>query len=212
MEYIKRKIGFLTYSNIEVFDIFKAWIAISIAFGIVLGGLTTKFFTAFLISAIAVGLGFLLHELNHKFVAQKYRFKAEFRSFDEMLFLAIIMSFFGFVIAAPGAVMIQSNFHDKTRAGKICVAGPIMNLVIATFCLLVLILITGSFSQALVMNNFGIDKILELPLLQAILLIGFLVNSWLALFNMIPFWIFDGAKIFSWSKIIWGIVTLISIV
>ena len=54
MEYIKRKIGFLTYSNIEVFDIFKAWIAISIAFGIVLGGLTTKFFTAFLIVPINI--------------------------------------------------------------------------------------------------------------------------------------------------------------
>ncbi|MBS3174997.1 hypothetical protein J4440_03905 [Candidatus Woesearchaeota archaeon] len=211
MEYIKRKIGFLTYSNIEVFDIFKAWIAISIAFGIVLGGLTTKFFTAFLISAIAVGLGFLLHELNHKFVAQKYRFKAEFRSFDEMLFLAIVMSFFGFVIAAPGAVMIQSNFHDKTKAGKISVAGPIMNLILASLFFIILILLTGSISGAMNLNGQISKNVLDMPLIYAIPIIGFSVNSWLALFNMIPFWIFDGAKIFSWNKTVWGLVTLISI-
>src|SRR3989338_1934999 len=211
MEYIKRKIGFLTYSNIEVFDIFKAWIAISIAFGIVLGGLTTKFFTAFLISAIAVGLGFLLHELNHKFVAQKYRFKAEFRSFDEMLFLAIVMSFFGFVIAAPGAVMIQSNFHDKTKAGKISVAGPIMNLILASLFFIILILLTGSISGAMNLNGQISKNVLDMPLIYAIPIIGFSVNSWLALFNMIPFWIFDGAQIFSWHTTVWGLVTLISI-
>jgi Zn-dependent protease len=92
---------FFSTSNIEIRDILKAWLAISIAFGIVLGGLTMKFFTAFIISAVAVGLGFLLHELSHKYFAQRYGLKAEFRSFDEMLFLAVIFALvFRFVIAA----------------------------------------------------------------------------------------------------------------
>ncbi len=210
MDYKKSKIGFLTYSNIEIRDILKAWLAISIAFGIVFGGLTTKFLTSFIVSAVAVGLGFLLHELSHKVVAQKYNYKAEFRSFDEMLFLAIIMSFFGFVIAAPGAVMIQTKFYDKSKNGKISVAGPLMNLILAGLFLILLIILTGSFSSVLTMKSLGISRILELPLLQSTLLIGFLVNSWLALFNMVPFWMFDGAKIFKWNKIIWGIVTLIA--
>jgi len=211
--YIKYKInGFLSTSNKEIFDITKAWIAISIAFGIVLGGLTLKFFTAFIISAIAVGLGFLLHELSHKFFAQKYGYKAEFRSFDEMLFLAVIMSFFGFVLAAPGAVMIFTNVIDRRKNGIISVAGPIMNLVLALGFLLAGILLSNGFTGALQLLHSPIDQLLGLSLIKAIVAIGFLINSWLALFNMIPFWLFDGAKVFRWNKLIYSIVLIISVV
>ncbi len=211
MDYKKNKLGFLSYSNIEIRDILKAWIAISIAFGIVFGGLSINFLKSFIVSAIAVGFGFLLHELGHKVVAQKYKFKAEFRSFDEMLFLAVIMSLFGFVIAAPGAVMIQSNIYDKEKAGKISVIGPIINLILAVLFLVFLFLISGSISEVLRLNNSGIENIMKLPLIYAIGLIAFIVNSWLALFNMIPFWMFDGAKVFRWNKFVWGIVTLIAV-
>ena len=40
---------------------------------------------------------------------------------------------------------------------------------------------------------------------------GLLINSWLALFNMIPFWNFDGKKIFIWNKTIWLSVVAVSI-
>src|SRR3989338_7734551 len=196
---------FLTTSTKELIDITKAWFAISLAFGIVLGGLTIKFYTAFIISAIAVGLGFLLHELSHKFFAQKYGFKAEFRSFDEMLFLAVIMSFFGFVIAAPGAVMIFSNVIDKRKNGIISAAGPLMNIFLALIFLGLTFIFTGNLTNL----NLPIKNILELNLGLAILSIGFLVNSWLALFNMIPFWMFDGAKVFKWNKIVYFTVLLI---
>src|SRR3989344_8209181 len=147
--YVKYKInGFLSTSNREIKDISKAWFAISLAFGIVLGGLTLKFFTAFIISAIAVGLGFLLHELSHKFFAQRYGYKAEFRSFDEMLFLAVIMSFFGFVIAAPGAVMIFSRVFDKRKNGIISVAGPLVNVILVVV-FLGLFVISSGFLQTI---------------------------------------------------------------
>lgn len=211
--YVKYKIGsFLSTSNRELKDISKAWLAISIAFGIVLGGLTSKFFTAFVISAIAVGLGFLLHELSHKFFAQKYGYKAEFRSFDEMLFLAVIMSFFGFVLAAPGAVMIFTNVIDKRKNGIISVAGPIMNLVLASIFLLLSMLISGSFSGATHLLSSNVSDILGLSIIKAIFVIGFLVNSWLALFNMIPIWLFDGAKVFRWNKLVYSIILIISVI
>ena len=123
--------GFLTTSNIEIIDIIKAWIAISIAFGLVLGGTTIKFFSSLIVSAVAVGLGFLLHELSHKLVAQYYHYRAEFRSFDQMLLLAIIMGFLGFVIAAPGAVMIEARENNIKKTGHISIAGPLMNLILA---------------------------------------------------------------------------------
>ena len=195
---------------VEIKDITKAWFAISLAFGIVLGGLTLKFFAAFVISAIAVGLGFLLHELSHKYFAQRYGYKAEFRSFDEMLFLAVIMSFFGFVLAAPGAVMIFSNVYDKKKNGIISAAGPITNIILALIFLAITVLISGSFSGALEILNSSIDKIIEGSIGHAILAVGFLINSWLALFNMIPFWLFDGAKIFKWNKLIYFLILIIA--
>src|SRR3989338_5379136 len=79
----------LSTSKTEIKDLLKAWIAISIAFGIILSS-TEGYLSAFIISAIAVGFGFLLHELGHKVVAQHYHLFAEFRSFDQMLILAIL--------------------------------------------------------------------------------------------------------------------------
>ncbi|HLC86587.1 MAG TPA: site-2 protease family protein [Candidatus Nanoarchaeia archaeon] len=205
MNYSVKKFGFLSYSNIEIIDITKAWFAISVAFGIVLGGLSSLFFKAFIISAVAVGLGFLLHELSHKVVAQRYKYKAEFRSFDEMLFLAVIMSFFGFVIAAPGAVMIQAFKYNNKHNGMISAAGPLTNIILALLFLAAMFL-TGNFS----LLDKPVGTVVSLPIFSSILLIGFFVNSWLALFNMIPVWQFDGAKIFRWNKIIYFSIVIVS--
>jgi Zn-dependent protease len=41
---------------------------------------------------------------------------------------------------------------------------------------------------------------------------GFLINSWLALFNMIPFAIFDGAKILKWNKVVYGVMVAFSFI
>ena len=125
------KIGSLTTSEIEIRDIIKAWVAISIAFAIALSShALSDFYAKFIIASLTVGIGFLLHEMGHKVVAQRYGCFAEFRSFDNMLLLAIAMSFFGFIFAAPGAVMISGHVN-KRRNGKISAAGPVVNLALA---------------------------------------------------------------------------------
>lgn len=186
------KIGRVTTSETEIRDLIKAWLAISAAFAVLLGGpvLSSKFYSAFVISSLTVGIGFLLHELGHKFAAQRYGCFAEFRSFDVMLVLAVIMSFFGFVFAAPGAVMISGPVGVR-RNGKISLAGPLVNIALAAIFLAAL----------LVVKN---------PLASSISFYGYTVNSWLALFNMLPFWNFDGAKILRWSKLAFGIAVAAS--
>jgi len=87
------KIGKIVTSEVEIKDLIKAWVAISIAFAIVMRSLNLNFYSSFVIASLTVGVGFLLHELGHKFVAQRYGCIAEFRSFDQFLILAIIMSF-----------------------------------------------------------------------------------------------------------------------
>ncbi|MAG91834.1 site-2 protease family protein [Candidatus Woesearchaeota archaeon] len=186
------RIGSISTSEKEIKDILKAWIVISAAFAILLSDsiFSSDFYAKFIISSLTVGIGFLLHELGHKFVAQRYGCFAEFRSFDNMLILALVMSFFGFILAAPGAVMISGRV-DKARNGKISAAGPIVNLVLA------IIFLALAF--------------LQLPnLFKDIAFYGFMINSWLALFNMIPFWLFDGAKIIRWNKMIYGSIVAVA--
>ena len=184
------KIGFINTSKQELVDLLKGWFAISLAFTIMfVGGLKidTQFFYIFIISAITAGMGFLLHELAHKVTAQRYGCFAEFRAFNTMLFLAIVFAFFGVVFAAPGAVFI-TGLVGKRRNGIISSAGPITNLALA-LVFLVLILY-GS-------NN---------PITKY----GLMINSWLALFNMIPFMNFDGEKIFRWNKIVYFTMVIIA--
>ena len=98
MKNINPKVSYKSYkvlgyqtSSIEIFDLLKAWIAISIAFGIILtkvygGELTASNFLLYLsLSGFTVGTAFILHEMGHKITAQRYGLKAEFRSFDFML-------------------------------------------------------------------------------------------------------------------------------
>ena len=191
-QHIKKvHLGPFQTSEIEIRDILKAWLAVSFAFAVVLVGFSSfiHFLYGILLSAITVGLGFLLHELGHKVVAQHYGCFAEFRAFDQMLILMLAMSFLGFVFAAPGAVMISGPVGTR-RNGIISLAGPVVNLVLASIFLL----------------NF---LYIPLPLVQTICFYGFVINTWLALFNMIPFWMFDGAKIWKWSKVAWIVTVLI---
>jgi Zn-dependent protease len=177
-------IGNIATSAIEIRDIIKAWIAVSIAFGILLNGgevFSSSFLVSFTIAALTVGIGFLLHELAHKIIAQRYGCFAEFRSFDSLLILAIILSLFTpFVFAAPGAVMIFGPVGVR-RNGMISVAGPLTNIALALTFLSLLFLSGGGW-------------------LSAFLYYGLYINAFLALFNMLPFLNFDGAKVWSWNR------------
>ena len=170
----------MKFSQVEIEHLLKAWLAISLAFAILLSNgnvFSEGFGTMLLVSGFTVGLGFLLHELGHKYVAQKYHCFAEFRAFTPMLLLAIGMSFLGFIFAAPGAVMINGHVN-REKNGKISVAGPLVNIILAVVFLgLTIIGFVNIFTQY-----------------------GLLINAWLAAFNMIPFWNLDGKKILRWNK------------
>jgi Zn-dependent protease len=187
------QLGSVSTSRTELIDLIKAWLAISIAFAILLRSSlpSPNFLISFMVASLSVGFGFIAHELAHKVVAQKYGCQAEFRSWDKMLILAVVMSFFGFIIAAPGAVMISGPVGKK-RNGKISAAGAIANLIVAgLFLSLLLIPVTGVF--------FLIARY------------GFMINTWLALFNMLPIGIFDGKKVLNWSKPVYATIVIVSI-
>tara|TARA_Y100000034_G_scaffold135652_1_gene208461 strand:- start:112 stop:759 length:648 start_codon:yes stop_codon:yes gene_type:complete len=196
------KLGKIKTSKPELIDITKAWLAISIAFALVFSGITLlngtigKFFTIdfgimFLVSLFTAGIGFLFHELAHKFVAQHYGCVAEFRAFDQMLYLAVgLAALVGFIFAAPGAVMIAGHITRKEN-GIISAAGPLTNFVLGFLFL----------ALAFALPNFNF-----------IFLIGFQINFWLGLFNMIPFGNFDGKKIWDWNNYVFIVMVAVGMI
>jgi Zn-dependent protease len=194
------KIGRVKTSKIELVDIAKAWLVLSLAFAFVYSGVSlmrgglgnifsVNFLIMFLVSLFTAGIGFLFHELSHKFVAQKYGCVAEFRAFDQMLYIAVGLAFLiGFIFAAPGAVMISGQITRKEN-GIISVAGPLTNYVLGMIFLGLLFFYPLTIS----LGGSNVNP----------WQIGFFINLWLGLFNMIPFGNFDGIKIFHWNKLIW---------
>jgi len=194
MEYKEIKFGKLKTSSIELKDITKSWLAIALIFtflhlgiSIISGSSLTKvltpfFWQYFVISLFTVGIGFLLHEIAHKVVAQHYGCQAEFRADNQMLGFALALAILmGFTFIAPGAVMI-SGMITRRENGIISLAGPLTNYILA------LLFLAGAYL---------------LPPIAWMFMVGFMVNSWLGLFNLLPFFVFDGKKIFDWNVLIW---------
>ena len=165
----------------------------ALAFGIALsGGLRAFQQPANLVLVIgmafvAVSLGFVFHELGHRLVARRFGYFAEYAMWPTGLMVALGLSLFGFVFAAPGAVMIYPKATvwgtispSREKVGLIALAGPATNIGLAV------VFLTLNFVEPTLLFTLGAR-----------------INTWLALFNLIPFGPLDGAKILRWDKRIW---------
>lgn len=188
----------LQFSASEIQDLLIAWLALGFAFAVffagggnaavsLITGNPTGFAVALVVSLLTAGVGFLLHELGHKVVAVRYGNVAAFRADYNMLFLAVMSAFLGFIFAAPGAVHHRGRITERQH-GLIALAGPVVNLVLAA--IFVPIWIGGLVA--------GIDL---LTLLGGR---GLAVNLFLAAFNLIPFGALDGKTVLDWSKLAWA--------
>jgi Zn-dependent protease len=183
------------FSAVEVRDILVAWVALGVAFTIAISshgfdlanlGYASE---AFATSLVTVGSGFVLHELSHKFTAERYGYWAEFRVWPLGLVLALVTSFIGFIFAAPGATYISGVNISESENGKISLAGPLTNVAVAV-AFLPLFLFGGSLGEF--WARLGSE--------------GVYINVFLALFNMLPVLPLDGAKVFVWNKLRWASV------
>jgi Zn-dependent protease len=137
--------------------------------------------------SVAFMLSFILHELAHKFSAQRFNLWAEFRLTMQGALITLVSIFLPFKLISPGAVMIAGS-GTRATVGKTAIAGPITNIIIATLCI------------GLAELGFGIFTVVAF------------INAFLAIFNLIPFGVFDGLKVFRWNKIYWGIVFAVALV
>jgi len=133
---------------------------------------------------IMLTLSFFIHELAHKIVAQKTGLWSEFRLTLWGSVLTLIFAFLPIKFISPGAVMI-AGAADKKEIGKISIAGPITNIVLSILF----------FGTSFVSGPYSF-----------IFLFGGFFNGYIAAFNLVPFGVLDGLKVFNWNKIAWGLV------
>lgn len=180
----------------ELQQLIIAWLVLSFCFSVRYLFASDQFPLYFIISLITLGLGFIGHELSHRFVARNFGCWAEFRLWPLGLIMAVAFALISggtMIFAAPGAVYIVPRHNElgygigRRENGLISLSGPLANIIVGLFFFM--------------LRDFG-------GLLGNIGSIGFIVNFWLAAFNLIPFGMMDGRKIFAWNPIIWALIAI----
>lgn len=144
---------------------------------------------------LIVIISFIAHELSHKFMAMRFNCIAFYKIWLTGIIFGLIFMFVGIKFVAPGAVIIypfrfgrwRFKIRELTRKEEaiIASAGPLANIMIALIALL--------FKNPLVLS------------------IGF-INSWLALFNLLPIPPLDGSRVIKWNPFLWFLLFLISLI
>lgn len=179
----------------EAQEILVAWLILSFCFSVSALMSLRSFIGRFAISLLTVGLGFVLHELAHRYVARRYACLSRFRIWPLGLALALILALVSrgnWVFAAPGAVYIiprNSGGISRRKNGIISLSGIAVNLLLA----LLFIAVSGLGGLA-----------------ESVGRVGATINLWLAAFNLIPFSQLDGAKVMAWSWKIWIAATALA--
>lgn len=135
-------------------------------------------------------IAFLFHELAHKFLANFYGSWAEFRAELYGLIVTAISAipFIPFKFIAPGAVIV--GISDKEKLGKVALIGPMTNLAMGF-----LFLVLSYLYPYLLYFNIGAS-----------------FNAWISMFNLLPFGVLDGQKIFNWNKVVWAFTMVITMI
>ncbi len=181
----------LRFDRDELRELFRAWLLVSLVFSVAFtrGNLFSfSFLINFILSGFTVGIAFLCHELAHKFVAQHYHAYAKFIANTRMLLLSLLFAFFGFILIAPGGVVISGRLNRKQHA-NIAAAGIFANISLALLFLALLLF----------------------RILAPITRFGFQINMWLAFFNLLPFPLFDGQNIMAWNRRLYIILIFVAI-
>jgi len=182
-----------SFSKTEITHISIAMLVLTVAFSFTLSPIyrfnLTTLLAALPLAFLGIFTAFFVHELSHKFMAQKYGLWSEFRMYPLGLLLSLLLGIFtGYVFAAPGAVM----FRGETRPfemGRIAAAGPLANIITA--------------AVTFPLSVWFFDSSVSGFSLGGIIVFVCFVNAFLATFNLIPLGPLDGRKVFRWNEIAW---------
>ena len=181
----------IRFTKRELNELIISVLVLSLAFSIAMSPSLLRVPMIFPLAFLAVVTAFAFHEISHKYAGMKFGYWSEYRMFPQGLLFALLLSFIGFVFAAPGAVMIYGS-PSREENGIISAAGPGANMIIASLFLAASPFTTGIVGSA----------------------VSFIasINAFLAFFNLIPLGPLDGRKIFSWNIGIWAGMIAVSLI
>ena len=190
------------FSRTELLHLTIAMIVLTLAFSFTFSPVYQFNVSVFLgslpISFLGIVSAFFVHELSHKFMAQKYGLWSEFRMYPQGLLLSLVIAMFTrIVFAAPGAVMFQGESR-RFEIGRIAAAGPCANIVTAAV----------SFPLAFVLFDVYVGSV---NLGTVTIFVSF-INSLLATFNLLPFGPLDGVKVIRWNGVVWSFLFTAAII
>ena len=191
------------FSSIEIKQLLISMGVLTVAFSFAFSGNSLllgirsvdRLLNALPIAFLGILSAFFVHEISHKFMAQRYGLWSEYRMYPRGLLLSLLFAVFtGFVFAAPGAVMFRGE-TGSYQTGRIAAAGPSANIVIAA--------ITYPLYQFVFFETSFLGKI-----------VGFicLINALFGTFNLLPFGPLDGTKVLRWNGIVWATLFICGII
>ncbi|WP_338600798.1 site-2 protease family protein [Sulfolobus tengchongensis] len=151
----------------------------------------------FVIIPYAVALlAIIPHEIGHRQAARRYgcfsRFTLSFVGFWTTLILNLIGSFIGILVFFAGYTSISCGFRfNRDIEGRTALAGPLTNIVLGFI---------GLIGESIIHYGLALAFFSDLARF----------NFWVAFFNLLPFWVLDGLKIFRWNMIIWSILIVLA--
>lgn len=154
---------------------------------------------------LGIVLGFILHELAHKAMANRLGAEALFKLWPQGIVIGLLFSLVSSLkFLALGAVVVYGQKFGRWKyrldrlyttphganlgaheMGLISIAGPVVNIILA----FVFLSIPGELFKQVAF-----------------------INSYLAVFNLIPVPPLDGSKIMLWNGVIWLFVMILAAV
>lgn len=145
------------------------------------------------IFAVFMTVSFLTHEMAHKIMAQKAGMWAEFRLTAWGAVLTLISVFLPLKVISPGAMMIGGTSPTAKEMVKISVAGVITNMIYASVFL-------------------GLALGLPFTAYTEVLIFVAYINSFMAIFNLLPWGILDGYKLLMLNKTVWVLAIIPAVI
>jgi len=153
--------------------------------------LVDKLYNYALTVFVAISIGFLFHELAHRFTARRFGAYSRYRAWYLGLILALVISIASrgsVVFAAPGAVEVYLTWYVPRADLFISLAGPLANIVIALIS----------------------TAIYTYTRMSYVYIVGY-INTILAFFNLLPIPPLDGYKAIRRNIFLWLVSFLVSL-
>ncbi|MBO3798620.1 MAG: GNAT family N-acetyltransferase [Thermoproteota archaeon] len=151
---------------------------------------------------MAVAISLLAHELSQRLVASRLGLETTFKAWGSGILFSWLLALLGITFIAYGSTYVKQLdwWYDpkKDKTGIIFAVGPVTSLLLGF-----------AFK--------GISIIMVNNLLAVVATVGYATNLIIVILNLIPVqsaggFVWDGKKIFRWSKTVWIMLVIATLI